>query len=195
MEHFATAWRPNLQEVCGQPFVLIEFLSRPKRDEGFERSLNQLKAMTERISLLEPGVEKKEKSHVLAITIAGVVIALGIVLWFTFRYYPEKKATQEFFEALVAGNTQRAYTLWKPTPSYKIGDFLADWGPTGYYGPIKSFKIMDARAPNKSDSIAVNVAISPYAPMPESNDAEKSSKTRVVTLWISPSDKSFSFPP
>lgn len=151
--------------------------------------------MTEPISLLEPGVEKKEKSHVLAITIAGVAIALGVVLWFTFRYYPEKRVAREFFEALVAGNTERAYTLWKPTPSYKIGDFLADWGPTGYYGPIKSFEIMDARAPSKSDSIAVNVAISPYAPMPESNDAEKSSKTRVVTLWISPSDKSFSFPP
>src|SRR5215471_13774187 len=126
--------------------------------------------MSERISLLEPGVEKKEKSHILAFTVGAVIIALAV-------------------------NTDRAYALWKPTGSYKLGDFLADWGPTGYYGPIKSYKIMDARAPKKSDSIAVNVAISPYAPMPESNDAEKSSKTRVVTLWISPSDKSFSFPP
>jgi hypothetical protein len=157
--------------------------------------LRQPKAMTERISLLEPGIQKKEKSHVLAFTLVGALIALGLVLWFTFRYYPEKKAATEFFDELVAGNTDKAYALWKPTPSYKMGDFLADWGPTGYYGPIKSYKIMDAREPRKSDSIAVNVAISPYAPMPESNDAEKSSKTRVVTLWISPSDKSFSFPP
>jgi len=140
--------------------------------------------MSERISLLEPGVEKKEKSHILAFTVGAVIIALAVVVWLTFRYHPEKKAATEFFDA-----------LWKPTGSYKLGDFLADWGPTGYYGPIKSYKIMDARAPKKSDSIAVNVAISPYAPMPESNDAEKSSKTRVVTLWISPSDKSFSFPP
>jgi len=151
--------------------------------------------MSERISLLEPGAEKKEKSHILAFTVGAVIIALAVVVWLTFRYYPEKKAATEFFDALVAGNTDKAYALWKPTGSYKLGDFLADWGPTGYYGPIKSYKIMDARAPKKSDSIAVNVAISPYAPMPESNDAERSSKTRVVTLWISPSDKSFSFPP
>ena len=151
--------------------------------------------MTERISLLEPGVEKKEKSHILAFTLGAVIIALAVFVWLAFRYYPERKAAREFFDALVAGNTDKAYALWKPTTSYKLGDFLADWGPTGYYGPIKSYEIMDARAPKKSDSIAVNVAISPYAPMPESNDPEKSSKTRVVTLWISPSDKSFSFPP
>ena len=135
------------------------------------------------------------KSHVWTITLVAVILGLAVVLWFTFRYYPEKKAAEQFFDALLAGNTDKAYALWKPGASYKMGDFLADWGPEGYYGPIKSYKIMGARAPRKSDSIAVNVALSPYSPMPESSDAEKSRKTRVVTLWISPSDKSFSFPP
>lgn len=131
----------------------------------------------------------------MAFTTVALVAALGIILWFMFRYYPEKKVTGEFFDALVAGDTDKAYALWKPTPSYRKNDFLADWGPSGYYGPVKSYKIMGAKAPNKSDSIAVNVAISPYAPMPEASDADKSRKTRVVTLWITPSDKSFSFPP
>lgn len=131
----------------------------------------------------------------MAFTTVALVAALGIILWFMFRYYPEKKAAGEFFDALVAGDTDKAYALWKPTPSYRKDDFLADWGPSGYYGPVKSYKIMGAKAPNKSDSIAVNVAISPYAPMPEVADADKSRKTRVVTLWITPSDKSFSFPP
>lgn len=131
----------------------------------------------------------------MAFTTVALVAALGIILWFMFRYYPEKKATGEFFDALVAGDTDKAYALWKPTPSYRKNDFLADWGPSGYYGPVKSYKIMGAKSPNKSDSIAVNVAISPYAPMPEASDADKSRKTRVVTLWITPSDKSFSFPP
>jgi hypothetical protein len=54
---------------------------------------------------------------------------------------------------------------------------------------------MGAKAPNKSDSIAVNVALSPYSPLPHSSDAEKSQKTKVVTLWVSPDDKSLSFPP
>lgn len=131
----------------------------------------------------------------MAFTTVALVAALGIILWFMFRYYPEKKVAGEFFDALVAGDTDKAYALWKPTPSYRKNDFLADWGPSGYYGPVKSYKIMGAKAPNKSDSIAVNVAISPYAPMPEASDADKSRKTRVVTLWITPSDKSFSFPP
>ena len=147
------------------------------------------------ISFLEPPPAKTEKSRALAFTIVALLLVLIVVLWFTFRYYPEKRVTREFFDALVTGDTDRAYALWKPTSSYKMGDFLADWGPTGYYGPVKSYKIMGAKAPNKSESIAVNVALSPYSPLPEPSDAEKSSKTRVVTLWVSPSDKSFSFPP
>jgi hypothetical protein len=148
-----------------------------------------------RMSLLEPPAEKPEKSRVLTFTIVALVIVALVALWFTFRYYPEKKAASEFFNALTTGDTSKAYTLWEPTPSYTMNDFLADWGPAGYYGPVKSYKIMGAKAPRDSSSIAVNVALSPFAPMPDAGDAEKSRKTRVVTLWISPSDKSFSFPP
>jgi hypothetical protein len=39
------------------------------------------------------------------------------------------------------------------------------------------------------------VKVSPYSTMPDVSDAEKSRKTRVVEVWIQPSDKSFSFPP
>ena len=67
----------------------------------------------------------------------------------------------------LSGDTDKAYELWKPTPSYRKDDFLADWGPSGYYGPVKSYKIMGAKAPDKSDSIAVNVAVSPYSPTTE----------------------------
>jgi len=147
------------------------------------------------MSLLEPPPEKSHKSQAMAFTLAALFLALVALLWFTFRYYPEKKAAAQFFDALVAGDTDKAYELWKPTASYKKDDFLADWGTAGYYGPVRSYKIMSAKAPNKSDSIAVNVAVSPYSPLPESSDAEKSRKTKLVTLWVSPADKSFSFPP
>ena len=148
-----------------------------------------------RISLLEPEVEKPRKSRVMAFTVAALALTLAIVLWFTFRYYPEKKAAAHFFDALVAGDTSKAYELWKPSATYRISDFTADWGPGGYYGPVKSYKIMGAKAPRKSDSIEVDVAISPFSPMPDPSDGEKSRKTRVVPLWILPSDKSISFPP
>jgi len=147
------------------------------------------------MSLLEPPVEKPQKSRAMAITVVALVFTLAVVLWFTFRYYPEKKATANFFDAVVAGDTNKAYQLWKPTASYHMSDFTADWGPGGYYGPVKSYKIMSAKAPKQSTSIEVNVAISPFSPLPEQSDAEKSSKTRVVTLWVLPSDKSLSFPP
>ena len=149
----------------------------------------------DRISLLEPAVEKPQKSRVLAFTVAALAFTLAVVLWFTFRYYPEKKAAAHFFDALVAGDTNKAYELWKPSATYRLSDFSADWGPTGYYGPVKSYKIMGAKAPKRSDSIEVDVAISPFSPMPDASDGEKSRKTKVVPLWILPSDKSISFPP
>lgn len=147
------------------------------------------------MSLLEPPLEKSHKPQVMAFTIGALVVALAIVLYFTFRYYPEKKATAQFFDALVAGDTDRAYQLWKPGPSYRKDDFMADWGPSGYYGPVKSYEIMRAKAPDKSNAIAVDVAVSPYSPLPNASDAVKSQKTKVVTIWVSPSDKSLTFPP
>ena len=147
------------------------------------------------MSLLDPPKDEPKKPRVMAFTAAALVLVAVVILWFTFRYYPEKKAAEHFFNAVQAGDTSTAYTLWKPSTSYSMNDFLADWGPTGYYGPVKSYKIMGAKAPDNSTSIAVNVAVSPYSPMPDASDADKSRKTRVVTLWVQPSDKSFSFPP
>jgi len=144
------------------------------------------------MSLLEPPPETHNKSRAMTYTAVALVAALAVVLWFMFRYYPEKRVAGQFFDALVAGETDRAYGLWKPTPSYRKEDFLADWGPTGYYGPVKSYKILRAKAPQKSNVVAVTVAVSQFAPMPTEAD-EKSAKTKTVTLWISPEDKSISF--
>jgi hypothetical protein len=142
----------------------------------------------------ESAAEKQVKSRVLAIIVVAVALGVIVGLWFTFRYYPEKKEVSQFFVALTAGDTAKAYALWKPSSSYTMNSFLADWAPSGYYGPVKSYKIMGAQAVRNSASIAVNVAVSPYAPMPRSADTEKSTKTKVVTIWVLPADKSFSFP-
>ena len=103
------------------------------------------------------------------------------------------------FNTVVAGDMDTAYKLWKPAPgsSYKFQDFVADWGPTGYYGPVKSYSILKAKSPNGSTtSVEVRVAISPFNPMPTANnDPEKAQKTKVVPIWIDTKDKSFSFPP
>jgi hypothetical protein len=147
------------------------------------------------MSLLDPPVEKPQKSRAMAFTAAGLGFALALILYFAFRYYPEKRAAEHFFDALVAGDTASAYQLWKPGASYQMKDFMADWGPEGYYGPVKSYKILKVNSPVGANAVAVRVALSPFSPMPDIGDAEKSRKTRVLSVWVLTKDKSFSFPP
>ena len=148
------------------------------------------------MSLLEPPADTQKKSRAMIFTMTAAFLIAVIAVWFWLRFYPEKKAAGEFFNAVVAGDMPRAYQLWKPGPSYKMQDFVADWGPTGYYGPVKSYEIMKAKSPTGSaTSVEIRIAISPFSPMPDANDPEKSQKTKVVSVWIDAKDKSFSFPP
>ena len=148
------------------------------------------------MTLLEPPAETSSKSRPLKFVAGALAVLAAVVLYFAFRYYPEQRAAQRFFDALVAGDTNTAYQLWKAKPSYRMQDFLTDWGPHGYYGPVKSYKIMKISRPEGSiNSVVVEVAVSPFSPMPDATDAEKSRRTRVVTVWMNTEDKSFSFPP
>jgi hypothetical protein len=147
------------------------------------------------MTLLDAPAETSNKSRAMAFTVAALVLVAVVGLWYTFRYYPEKRAAERFFDALVTEDTTRAYQLWKPGPSYKLADFLADWGPTGYYGPVKSYRLVRASSPRSASGVVVTVEVSPFSPMPDISDAEKSRKTHVVNIWVETSDKSFSFPP
>jgi len=59
---------------------------------------------------------------------------------------------------------------------------------------VKSYKIIHAKAPKGSNTVAISTEISPYSPMPDASDAEKSRKTKVVDIWVLAADKSLSFP-
>jgi hypothetical protein len=148
------------------------------------------------MSLLEPPADVHKKSRAMIFTLTAAFIIAVIAVWFVLRFYPEKKAAGEFFNAVVAGDMQHAYQLWKPGSSYRFQDFVADWGPTGYYGPVKSYEILKAKSPvGSTTSVEIRVAISPFSPMPGANEPEKSQKTKIVTVWVDSRDKSFSFPP
>jgi hypothetical protein len=147
------------------------------------------------MTLLDPPPVTAQKSRAIPFTLAAVIVAAVVVLYFAFRYYPEKKAAERFFNALIASNSDLAYQLWKPGPSYTKKDFLADWGPDGYYGPVKSYEILKATSRHGANAVDIRVAVSPFSPMPDASDAEKSRKTKVVSVWVIMSDKSLSFPP
>ena len=147
------------------------------------------------MTLLDPPPVTRDKSRAIPFTVAAVVVAAIVVLYFAFRYYPEKKAAERFFNALAASNTDLAYQLWQPGSSYTKKDFLADWGPEGYYGPVKSYEILKASSRHGANAVDIQVAVSPFSPMPDVSDQEKSRKTKVVSVWVITSDKSLSFPP
>ena len=147
------------------------------------------------MSLLEPPADTAHKSRPLAFAAAAILLIAVVALWWIFRFYPEKRAVERFFDTLVAGDMAKAYQLWKPGPSYRMEDFLADWGPNGYFGPVKSYRILGAKSPHgATNAVEVAVEISPYSPMPDASD-EKSRKARVVGIWVVTADKSLTFPP
>ena len=147
------------------------------------------------MTLLDPPPVTPHKSRAIPFALAAVMVAAVVVLYFAFRYYPEKKAAEGFFNALITSNTDLAYQLWKPGPSYTKKDFLADWGPDGYYGPVKSYEILKATSRHGANAVDVQVAVSPFSPMPDESDADKSRKTKIVSVWVIISDKSLSVPP
>jgi hypothetical protein len=154
------------------------------------------------VNLLEPEPSAEQtESRTRRLIFAGVavLIAIVIVAWYVFRFTPEKRAAERFFDALVAGDTGRAYELWKGqgqhSSSYTEKDFLEDWGPNGYYGPVKSYRIESASSRPGASGVDILVDLSPYAPFPAPEDVEKSRRTRRVRLWVETKDKSLSFPP
>ena len=78
-------------------------------------------------------------------------------------------------------------------------DFLDDWGPDGYYGPVKSFHIENAeeekRGTEKASGVNITVEVSPYAPFPPDNDVAKQTKTKEVRLRVEYKDQSVGFAP
>ncbi|HEX2713266.1 MAG TPA: hypothetical protein VHM88_13785 [Candidatus Acidoferrales bacterium] len=129
------------------------------------------------------------------ISILALVLLVTVSVWYLFRFHGEKKTVEKFFDALAAGDTERAYQIWKPQPSYTYKDFLEDWGPAGYYGPLKSYRIETLQKPSGASGVIVVVELSPYQPFPADNDLEKNRRTREVRIWVETKDKSLGFPP
>jgi hypothetical protein len=142
--------------------------------------------------------EEHPPSKVLRYIITGLVFVALIVAFVAYqlRFHTEEKTIRHFMDAVIVGRMDDAYRIWKPSETYSFKDFQEDWGPDGYYGPIKSFHLeqMEKTKPNASGVVAT-VELSPYQPFPEDNDAAKQSKTKEVKIWVEFKDQSLGFPP
>jgi hypothetical protein len=148
------------------------------------------------LSLLDSTAEEPHSKLLrYSVTTAVFIVLVAFGMWWLLRFHTEKQTVKRFLDALLAGQTEEAYRIWKPQPTYSYKDFLDDWGPNGYYGPVKSYRIESAEHPRAGTGVIVVVEVSPYQPFPGDNDAPKQNKTKEVRIWVEQSDQSLSFPP
>src|ERR1051326_7871653 len=79
----------------------------------------------------KPGMASKQKVQI-AIAILAVV-SLGFFLLWKFINYREERQVTQFFNELEQRQFDRAYARWDAGDSYKMKDFLDDFGGDGYY--------------------------------------------------------------
>lgn len=91
--------------------------------------------------------------------IGGLSIVAIVILYFLFRYYPETRVVNNFFQAIEQKDFEKAYGIynadpdWKQHPQqheYTYSQFYLDWGPGGEYGIISSHSIACLKEPHKS---------------------------------------------
>lgn len=142
-----------------------------------------------------PEEHRPSKVRRYIITAIAAIVLLSGILWYLLRFHAEKVTVHHFMDAVAAGDMQAGYKIWTPAPSYSFKDFVDDWGPSGYYGPIKSYRIEDAEHLRNGSAVVVTVEVSPDAPFPDENDAAKQNKVKEIKLWVDMQNKSISFPP
>lgn len=149
------------------------------------------------MALFEKTSEQPDSKRLrYAVSGVALVILVAFGTWFFFlRFLGEKHTIEDFMNAVVAQNYQRAFEIWKSHGSYTYKDFLADWALDGYYGPIKSYRVESASLPpNGGSGVVVVVEVNPFSPFPDSQDP-KSGRNKEIRLWVERSDQSISFPP
>jgi hypothetical protein len=137
----------------------------------------------------DPQKERKRRNRIIS---AIVLVVLVAVLGWWFRYWPEERIADHFFEALQKQDYETAYGVWMHDPQWKqhtdryqkypFNEFYRDWGPGGEWGLIKSHKIYASGSPPGGGSgVIVDVTV---------ND-----RTQPARVWIEKSDKTMSFSP
>lgn len=141
---------------------------------------------------------EEEPSSKIRRYIITTLVFIALILggcWYLLRFHAEKNTIRHFMNDVIAGNMQEAYKIWQPSQSYAFKDFLDDWGPNGYYGPVKSFNIEDTERLKDSTAVVIVVDVSPDQPFPDDRDAVRQNRVKQIKLWVEFKDQSISFPP
>jgi hypothetical protein len=131
----------------------------------------------------------------LALTALVIVIAVFLVWWF-FRFYPEDRTINKFFEAIEHKDYDRAYGLyfadpdWKQHPQkynqYPLPQFMLDWGPSSEYGTITSHKIQcTTEPPTKAYRSPTGVIVV----------VSVNNRQETTSMWVEKKSKSISLSP
>ena len=133
------------------------------------------------------------------ITTVAFIILVALGCWYLLRFHTETKTVRQFMQTVASGNFELAYQMWKPAPSFSFKDFMEDWGPDSFYGPVKSFRIESAEeikhGAESPSGVVVTVEVSPFDAFPSRGDAAKESKVKEVRLWVQYKDQSLGYPP
>lgn len=145
------------------------------------------------MGLFDGGSEDPQsKVRRYALTGSFFVLAAVATVWYFLRFQTEKDTVRNFMEAVARGDMKAAYELWKPADpqGYNFNEFVADWGPQGYYGPIRSFRITAAAKPKRyASGVVIAVELCPESPF------RHDPRNKEVSIWVERSDQSLSFPP
>jgi hypothetical protein len=135
--------------------------------------------------------EKERRKKVRIISAIVFLLLAGFFLWW-FRYWPEERVAEHFFDALQKQDYESGYGIWMHDPQwrqhpdrykkYPFNEFYTDWGPGGQWGLVKSYKIYAAGTPPGGGSgVIVDIIV---------NDRAEHAR-----VWVEKSDKTMSFSP
>lgn len=100
----------------------------------------------------------KRRNLIILIVVVAAICALGLSLYWP--YYEARRTVNQFMTALVRGNFQEAYYIWKPNPrAYTMDSFMQDWGPGSPWGRIKAYRIQQVTAPPGGHSTGLVVLV------------------------------------
>ena len=135
--------------------------------------------------------EKERRKKVRIISAIAFLLLAGFFLWW-FRYWPEERVAEHFFDALQKQDYESGYGIWMHDPQwrqhpdrykkYPFNEFYTDWGPGSEWGLVKTHKIRaSGECRGGGTGVVVEVTV---------ND-----RFEPARVWVEKSDKTMSFPP